>query len=786
MITLEVDGKSVEVEQGKTVMDAARELGIHVPHFCYHKELSIAANCRMCLVDVEKAPKPLPACATPAVEGMKVSTKSDLARTAQKSVMEFLLINHPLDCPICDQGGECQLQDLAVGYGGTGSRFSEGKRVVGHKDLGPLISAEEMSRCIHCTRCVRFGQEVAGVMELGMAGRGEHSEIMSFVGSTVESEISGNMIDVCPVGALTSKPFRYTARTWELARRRTVSSHDGLGSHLVAQVKQDRVVRVVPHENPETNECWISDRDRFSYEGLNVEDRLTQPMLKRSGEWQEVSWDVALAHIESELADIKNGSGNKFGALASAQSTTEELFLLQQLVRGLGSENLDYRLRQADPDSSASRSIPHLGMMISEIESLDRILVIGSNIRKEHPLLAYRMRKAVEKQDGQLIFVNPLRCHPLTSRAQELVTAPSNMKLVLAQLVKAVATMTNASLPQVFDAVNVSDEISRASRELVSGEKKGIFVGALALNHPDRSKIESLARRLAKMLDARVGLLTEGANTLGAEAVRFYPKSGGLGMKQMFDSDLDAYFVLHAELSADTQMPREALAAMARAKTVVSLVSYKGEASDYATVLLPVSPFTETHGTFVNMSGAVQEFGPVVPTLGSSRPAWKILSALGRILGLDQFEFENITAVREALSPHLAELTSRLSMNDEVDDSDAAIDFNQAVGLERISDVPLYSVDAIVRRAKSLQKTVDAVDVQCAVSDAVAQDLKLTAGDRVRITQAGSSIEASVTVDSNLDQSSVRIPMTSALSRSLGGSFGSIAIEPLQRGVDAA
>src|SRR5690349_10010141 len=428
MLTLEVDGKSVQVPNGSTVMDAAHKLDIYVPHFCWHKKLTIAANCRMCLVQVEKAPKPQPACATPAAEGMKVWTHSEAAVTAQKGVMEFLLINHPLDCPICDQGGECQLQDLAVGYGGSNSRYDEPKRVVLNKNLGPLI-ATDMTRCIHCTRCVRFGQEIAGVMELGMANRGEFAEIMTFVGRTVDSELSGNMIDLCPVGALTSKPFRYTARTWELARRKSVSPHDGLGSNLVVQVKNDRVMRVVPLENETINECWLSDKDRFSYEGLNSDDRLTRPLLRRDGQLVETDWQTALEFAAGALKRIveRHGAG-AIGALGSPHSTLEELHLMQKLVRALGSDNIDFRLRRSDFSDDAGvrmpRGVPWLGMSISEFSALDRVLVVGSFLRNDHPLLAHRLRQAAKK-GAQVSLLHASDDELLIRIAHKAIVTPS-------------------------------------------------------------------------------------------------------------------------------------------------------------------------------------------------------------------------------------------------------------------------------------------------------------------------------------------------------------------------
>ncbi len=465
MVNLEIDGKAVEVPANSTVMDAASKLGIYVPHFCYHRKLSIAANCRMCLVQVEKAPKPLPACATPVTEGMRVWTHSEAAVNAQKGVMEFLLINHPLDCPICDQGGECQLQDLAVGYGGSSSRYGEPKRAVPVKELGPLVSAEEMSRCIHCTRCVRFGQEIAGVMELGMAGRGEHSEIVAFVGRTVDSELSGNMIDVCPVGALTSKPFRYSARNWELSRRKSVSPHDSLGSNLVVQVKQDKVMRVLPLENEAVNECWLSDRDRFSYEGLNSPERLTNPMVKRDGEWEDADWPTALQRVADERRRVRDAHGpESVGILAAPHATLEELYLLKKLARGLGVGNIDFRLRQADFGPGAS-GVPWLGMPVAELGALQRVLVVGSTLRKEQPLLAQRLRQAVRRA-AQLSLLNPVDDDPLARVHAHIVVSPAAMPAALARIVRAAAELKGEAPPPALAQVAADDAARRIAESL--------------------------------------------------------------------------------------------------------------------------------------------------------------------------------------------------------------------------------------------------------------------------------------------------------------------------------
>ena len=446
MVEIELDGKKVEVLEGSMVMHAAEKAGTFIPHFCYHKKLSIAANCRMCLVDIEKAPKPMPACATPVTQGMVVRTQSERAIKAQKSVMEFLLINHPLDCPICDQGGECQLQDLAVGYGGSASRYEEEKRVVFHKDVGPLISMEEMSRCIHCTRCVRFGQEVAGIMELGMSNRGEHSEIETFVGQSVDSELSGNMIDICPVGALTSKPFRYSARTWELGRRKSISPHDATGANLVVQVKNNKVLRVVPFENEDVNECWISDRDRFSYEALDSQDRLTAPMIKQGGEWKTVDWQTALEYVANGLQGVKSQHGAEFiGTLASPHSTTEELYLAAALMRGLGSQNIDARLRAADfhHDNTAR----WLGTSIASLGTLQRALVIGSNVRKDQPLLALRLRHAV-RHGAKLHAINETAFDWAMPVATQMVVNSANWVQALADVASDWQSQGSASLEE--------------------------------------------------------------------------------------------------------------------------------------------------------------------------------------------------------------------------------------------------------------------------------------------------------------------------------------------------
>ena len=554
MVEIELDGKKVEVAEGSMVMHAAEKAGTYIPHFCYHKKLSIAANCRMCLVDVEKAPKPMPACATPVTQGMIVRSRSDKAVSAQKSVMEFLLINHPLDCPICDQGGECQLQDLAVGYGGTQSRYEEEKRVVFHKEVGPLISMEEMSRCIQCTRCVRFGQEIAGQMELGMSNRGEHSEIETFLGTTVDSELSGNMIDICPVGALTSKPFRYSARTWELSRRKSVAAHDSSGANLIVQVKNNQVMRVVPLENEEVNECWIADRDRFSYEALNGEERLTQPMIKQSGQWKEVDWQTALEYVANGLKNIQRDHGAaSIGALVSPHSTVEEAYLAGSLLRGLGSDNVDARLRRAE--FVAGEGVQWLGTSIASLTTLQRVLVVGSNLRKDHPLFAQRIRQAA-RHGAQ---VNAIASAAQKAQAWALpvtnsvVTDASGWAQALADVAAAIAADKGVAAPA---AGNATAQAQAIAKSLLGGERKAVLLGNGAAHHANASSLLVLANWIGEQTGASVGYLTEAANTVGAQWARAMPQSGGLNAAQMLAGGLKAALLLLHKL----QLPEELLA----------------------------------------------------------------------------------------------------------------------------------------------------------------------------------------------------------------------------------
>jgi NADH-quinone oxidoreductase subunit G len=696
MVEIELDGKKVEVAEGSMVMHAAEKAGNYIPHFCYHKKLSIAANCRMCLVDVEKAPKPMPACATPVTQGMVVRTRSDKAVSAQKSVMEFLLINHPLDCPICDQGGECQLQDLAVGYGGTQSRYEEEKRVVFHKEVGPLISMEEMSRCIQCTRCVRFGQEIAGQMELGMSNRGEHSEIETFLGSTVDSELSGNMIDICPVGALTSKPFRYSARTWELSRRKSVAAHDSSGANLIVQVKNNQVMRVVPLENEEVNECWIADRERFSYEALNSDERLTQPMLKQGGQWKEVDWQTALEYVANGLKNIQRDHGAaSIGALVSPHSTVEEAYLAGALLRGLGSDNVDARLRRAE--FVAGDGVQWLGTSIASLTTLQRVLVVGSNLRKDHPLFAQRIRQAARHGAQVNAIVSAAQLAKADAWAlpvaNSVVTDASGWAQSLADVAAAIAAEKGVAAPA---AGNASAQAQAIAKSLLGGERKAVLLGNGAAHHANASSLLALANWIGEQTGATVGYLTEAANTVGAQWAKAQPQSGGKNAAQMLDGSLKAVVLLNTEPEFDTAAGAAAVAALDKAEMVVTLSPFKANMAS-SDVLLPIAPFTETSGSFVNAEGRLQSFHAVVKPRGETRPAWKVLRVLGNLLDVPGFSFETSQDV-------LAKVTAQpLSLSNAIR---ADVRLGGAVSEPVVA--PIYQLDGIVRRAASLQQTADA------------------------------------------------------------------------------
>ena len=713
MPKLTVDGKDIEVAYGATVMDAANRLGIYVPYFCYHSKLSIAANCRMCLVEVEKAPKPMPACATPVTDGMKVWTHSVNAKKAQNGVMEFLLINHPLDCPICDQGGECQLQDLAVGYGHSNSRYQEEKRVVLRKELGPLVAAEEMSRCIQCTRCVRFGQEIAGIMELGLAGRGENAEIVSFVGKAVDSELSGNMIDLCPVGALTSEPFRYKARTWELSRRKSVSPHDSLGSNLLVQVKQSRVMRVLPLDNEAINECWLSDKDRFSYEGLNSPDRLKQPMVKTEGGWKEVDWEEAFDFLVPRL--------NDFGILASPHATLEELFLASRLGPA------DFRLRHSDFSGDGKREgIPWLGMPIAELGALDRVLVVGAFLRQEAPLIAHRLRQAA-KRGAQIHMLHSIDDDWLMPLSSRKVVPPSDL----------------------------AASIDSFKEILASGKNAAVLIGNFAQQHPQAAQIHAAAQALG----CKVGFIGEAANSVGGYVA-------GLPTANLHSILQKKQLVL---LNVEPQLDLADPKAIGNADFVVMLSPWK-HSLDIADVLLPIAPFSETSGTFVNTEGRAQSFYATANALGEARPGWKVLRVLGSLLGRRDFEFDSIDQVRAACLKG-GDLASRLSnrINLEAGHNPVAVS-----GIQRISDVPMYFADPLVRRSPPLQKTKHARPPRARMNGRMMQQLGVAAGEPV-LVQGNATLLAAL--DETVPDNCVRIAAAHPSTAAVGPMFGTVTLE---------
>ncbi len=709
LLNIEVNGQPLKVRKGQMIMQATDPAGIYIPRFCYHEKLSIAANCRMCLVEVEKAPKPMPACATPVAEGMKIFTKSPKAIAAQKATMEFLLINHPLDCPICDQGGECELQDLAMGFGRDIARFSERKRVVKDKNLGPLISTD-MTRCIHCTRCIRFGAEIAGLAEMGATGRGEDMEIGTYIETSVDHELSGNIIDLCPVGALNSKPFRFHARAWEMTQQPLVSPHDGVGTNLYGHILRGRLMRVVPRPNEEINETWIADRDRFSYEGIYSDDRLLSPMIKEGGKWVPVDWEKALAAAAEGLKGVASRHGAAaIGVLASASSTLEELHLTARLARGLGTNNIDHRLRRQDfRDQASDPVVPTLGIALADVERLQSLLVVGSNLRREVPLIAHRIRKAAQA-GAQISFVNPDEFEYFFPVADNVVSDSAVRSL--AALVRAASDKTGKAAPSHLDVSNatVGEAERRIVGQLTTSERRAIFIGALALRHVAFSEIRALAAALADMTGASIGYLAEGGNAVGAHLAGVLPHRGAVGKAQahtgldargMFESPRKGYLLVGGiEPAADCAAPRAA-DALAQAECVVMCTPYvTDELRRSAHVLLPIGSFAETSGTFVSLEGRWQSVAGVAQPLGAARPGWKVLRVLANLFGLESFEYQSSDEVRDEL---------RKAAGAAADNRYAGrFTVSGAAATSGTVDVPMYQIDAVLRRAPALQKTRD-------------------------------------------------------------------------------
>lgn len=793
LVNIEIDGKPLKAPQGAMVIAVADEAGIFIPRFCYHKKLSVAANCRMCLVEVEKAPKPLPACATPVVEGMKVHSRSALARQAQRAVMEFLLINHPLDCPICDQGGECELQDVAMAYGGDVSRFQERKRVVQDKDIGPLI-ATDMTRCIHCTRCVRFGEEIAGLRELGATGRGEHVEIGTFVEHSVASELSGNVIDLCPVGALTSKPFRFRARTWEMLSKPSIAPHDAVGSNINLHVSRGRVMRVVPRDNEGVNETWIADRDRFSYEGLYSEDRLRVPMIKRGVRWEESDWQTALSFTVSGLQAViaQHGAG-QLGALAGPSVTLEEAYLLQKLMRGIGCANLDHRLRQQDfSDQDAAPQYPWLGQSLAALEEVDAALLVGSNCRKEQPLVNHRLRKAALR-GARIMTVNSIAYpfnYPLSA---SVAASPTGIIEVLAGILQALGPAADgkdmaqaATFRGGVPPGDIELEMAQALREAA---RPTLLLGPAALHHPQAAVVRWLAAKIGQCCGATLGYLTEGANSAGAWLAGLLPHrevggkpaaTPGLTAASMWAQRLKAYVLLGIEPEFDCANSDQTQQALQQAEFSVLLTAFRTPFMErYANVLLPMAPFAETAGTLVNLEGRWQSFDAAVEPQGESRPAWKVLRVLGNLFELEDFQFQVAAQIRDAV---------RQATNVTPPDNLAAWQLptqppvgRQPGGLVRIGDVPPYAADALVRRAGALQRTLDSVAASFRINRQHAASLALREGVMLTVVQDETRAELPVIFDDRVADGCVQIVSAVAGSVGLGANFGPIEVEAAQR-----
>ncbi len=778
-INLTVDGKPLTAKRGQMLIEVTDRAGIDVPRFCYHKKLSVAANCRMCLVEVEKAPKPLPACATPVMPDMVVHTASKLARDAQKGTMEFLLINHPLDCPICDQGGECELQDVAMGYGSGASQYTEGKRVVFDKYIGPLI-ATEMTRCIHCTRCVRFGEEIAGIRELGATGRGENVRIGTFIEKSVVSEVSGNVIDICPVGALTARPSRFSARSWELSQQPSVSPHDSVGSNVFVHMDGSTVNRVIPRENEAVNEVWIADRDRFSYQGLDSKDRLSSPMVRIDGKLVECDWSTALA----ASAEILKSNSQDLGVLVSPSITVEELYLSQKLARALGTNNVDHRLGQLDFFAQdVAPVMPWLGMQLNDLETLDAALLVGSNIRKDQPIAALRLRKSALK-GGAISFINP-REFPLHFEAS--VSIATRYDHMVSELY-CVARAAGADISSMADVpqLDPSDKHQQIADALKEGERSAVMLGNISVQHPAYAQLQYLGSAIAQATGATLGMLPERANTAGAWLSGAVPHRGAGGMAlpadqspgktalEMLDNAMQAYLLIGCEVEFDAARPAYALKSLAAAKDVVAISSYMSESlQEHASVILPVATFTEVYGTYVNATGSWQSARGTTQPPGDARPSWKVFRVLAQELQLDGFSYDTPEAVTKELQGHCASVTlSNITQFSNAPGFQAP----SSDALLRAGETPMYATDPIVRRSQPLQKSMDGKQAFAVMSNAQASQLSIAEGDDVSVRQNGTAVSLPAKLDNSVPDGCVWVPSGLPETRALGDLFGAVEV----------
>lgn len=787
LVTITVDGQELKAPKGAMLINVTDKENIRVPRFCYHEKLTVAANCRMCLVEVEKAPKPMPACATPVMEGMVVHTRSAAAKAAQKSVMEFLLINHPLDCPICDQGGECELQDVAMAYGQDVSQYSESKRVVFDKSIGPLI-ATELTRCIHCTRCVRFGEEIAGVREMGMTSRGDRACIATFMNSAVTSELSGNVIDLCPVGALTAKPSRYSARAWEMIQHASIAPHDCVGSNIFVHTSRNDVVRVVPRDNETINEVWISDRDRFSYEGIHSKDRLTAPMVKHNGEWKETDWDTAMGvasdKIKAMLED-KKGGADKIAALVSPSSTLEELYLAQKLMRSMGSGNIDHRLRQSDfSDQNSAPVVPWLGQNIEDLENLNAALLIGSNVRKEQPMISHRLRKAVVNNAAKISFVNPRAYEFNFPVANNISVAQQHLVNELALIAAASYTASKHAiaphLKKILTGLKPTVAHKAIVSQLKSADSSTVLLGNLASMHPDYSALRALAEAITIETGSVFGYLSEGANTAGAwlaGAVSHRGVAGavvdqGYHAAEISRQSPSAVLLLNVEPELDSV--HSIKSTLEQADVVVAITAFDSAAlRETADVLLPAGSFAETSGTFVNVEGLWQSFNGVCPPQGEARPAWKILRVLANLLDQKDFDYMSSEEVRNELRA----LCESIELNNAAS-AEVAIEMNAVSDeLMRSGDVPMYAGDALLRRATSLQKSSDAQSLCLRINAKEVGRLGLADCETVSVSQGEANVQMDLIIDDSIPEGSAWIPMAVSGADQLGDAFAAIKVE---------
>ncbi len=793
-IKIIINDQELEVTAGKMLIEITDEVGIHIPRFCYHKKLSVAANCRMCLVEVEKAPKPMPACATPVNEGMRVWTRSEKALSAQKDTMEFLLINHPLDCPICDQGGECELQDLSMGFGGSSSSYQEIKRVVVDKDIGELVSTE-MTRCIQCTRCVRFGEEVAGMREMGATGRGDRMEIGTFVEKSLSSELSGNIIDICPVGALTAKPSRYSARAWEMLQSPSIAPHDCVGSSVNLHTFKNMLTRVVAGENESINECWISDRDRFSYQGVSAVDRVKSPMIKQNGIWKNVDWNEALEAVAEKLKTVRKDDVN---VLASSQATLEELYLLQKSLRGIGVNNIDHRLRQTDFNDQESMGLfPWLGMTIPEIEQQDAILLVGSNVRKEQPMINHRIRSAVIKNNAKVMCVNPFEVDFNYNIESQSISSPADMLLTLATIAKASISLSKTKPPtglaELLKSVRVNGDAKVIAENLKSASNAVVFLGGLSVQNPNYSVLRALVAVISENTDATLGYLAESANTVGAWLAGVVPhrleagnisEEVGKNTAEMLATSSKVYLLLDVEPEFACDNPQQAQKAMDEANCVISISPFASDKMlSNADIILPSACYSETSGTYVNIEGKWQSFRAAAKSFENARPAWKILRVLGNKLGVRGFDYVSSSDVRDELQiacdsvsgvNNAFEVIGRYSVfkpaEDSVDDKNC---------LYRIGEVAEFCGDSLQRRATALQKS-DLKQECIQLSSTEIQRLSLQQVEdgsvNVNVEQGGENILLPLLVNNLIPDGCVYIASGTQASSVLGSAFGNITI----------